>query len=257
MSASAGDMVLFELSDATGVAHISLNRADSSNALNVELLVELHQALVASAGARVVLLTGEGKNFCAGGDVKAFAAQGERLPEYIQDATARLNDCARALIGHRAPVVTAVQGWATGGGGLGFVCASDLVLAAESARFMLGATRVGMAPDAGGSVTLAHHIGLRRAMDLALTNRVVNASEAYDIGLVTAVVGDGELRDRATALAHELAEGPAEALAETKRLIWDGIGAAVDARLEEEARVVTKLSGTAESLARLRAVIDR
>ena len=94
-------------------------------------------------------------------------------------------------------------------------------------------------------------------MDLALTNRVVNASEAYDIGLVTAVVGDGELRDRATALAQELAAGPAEALAETKRLIWDGIGATVDSRLEEEARVVTKLSGTAESLARLRAVIDR
>ena len=257
MSASAGDMVLFELDEATGVAHVSLNRPEASNALNVELLIELHKALVRSADARVLLLTGEGKNFCAGGDVKGFAAQGDRLPEYIQDATARLNDCARALIGHRAPVVTAVQGWATGGGGLGFVCASDLVLAAESARFMLGATRVGMAPDAGGSVTLAHHIGLRRAMDLALTNRVVGAVEAQEIGLVTAVVHDGDLRERAVALARELADGPAEALAETKRLIWDGLGASVDSRLEEEARVVTKLSGTAESLARLKAVIDR
>jgi len=249
--------VLFELDEATGLAHVSLNRPEASNALNVQLLIELHKALVRSADARVLLLTGEGKNFCAGGDVKAFAAQGDRLPEYIQEATARLNDCARALIGHRAPVVTAVQGWATGGGGLGFVCASDLVLAAESARFMLGATRVGMAPDAGGSVTLAHHIGLRRAMDLALTNRVVNAVEAQEIGLVTTVVHDADLRERAVALARELADGPAEALAETKRLIWDGLGATVESRLEEEARVVTKLSGTAESLARLKAVIDR
>jgi 2-(1,2-epoxy-1,2-dihydrophenyl)acetyl-CoA isomerase len=250
-------MILFELDAATRVAHISLNRPDASNALSVEMLVQLHQALVRSADARVLLLTGEGKNFCAGGDVKAFAAQGERLPEYIREATARLNDCARALIGHRAPVVTAVQGWATGGGGLGFVCASDIVLAAESARFMLGATRVGMAPDAGGSVTLAQHIGLRRALDLALTNRVVNASEAHDIGLVTSVVADSDVRERALALARELAAGPAEALAETKRLMWDGVGSAVEARLEAEARVVTELSGTAESLNRLRAVIDR
>jgi 2-(1,2-epoxy-1,2-dihydrophenyl)acetyl-CoA isomerase len=250
-------MILLELDETTGLAHVSLNRPEASNALNVELLIELHQALVQSAGARVLLLTGEGKNFCAGGDVKAFAAQGERLPEYIQEATARLNDCARALIGLKAPVVTAVQGWATGGGGLGFVCASDIVIAAESARFMLGATRVGMAPDAGGSVTLAHHIGLRRAMDLALTNRVVNAVEAKEIGLVTSVVPDADLRDRALALANELAAGPAEALAATKRLIWDGLGSSVDSRLEEEARVVTQLSGTTESLDRLRAVIER
>jgi 2-(1,2-epoxy-1,2-dihydrophenyl)acetyl-CoA isomerase len=249
--------VLIERDESSGLAHVSLNRPDASNALNVELLIEFHKALVQCADARVLLLTGEGKNFCAGGDVKAFAAQGESLPEYIQEATARLNDCARALIGHRGPVVTAVQGWATGGGGLGFVCASDLVIAAESARFMLGASRVGMAPDAGGSVTLAHHIGLRRALDLALTNRTVDAAEAKAIGLVTSVVPDSELRERATALACELAAGPAEALAATKRLIWDGLGASVDSRLEEEARVVTQLSGTTESLNRLRAVINR
>jgi 2-(1,2-epoxy-1,2-dihydrophenyl)acetyl-CoA isomerase len=249
--------VLFELDETTGLAHISLDRPEASNALNVELLIDLHKALVQSTEARALLLTGEGRNFCAGGDVKAFAAQGDRLPEYIQEATARLNDCARALIGLGAPVITAVQGWATGGGGLGLVCASDLVLAAESARFMLGATRVGMAPDAGGSVTLAQHIGLRRALDLALTNRAVGAAEAKEIGLVTTVVPDAELRKRALTLARELAAGPTAALAATKRLIWDGVGAAVDPRLEEESRVVTELSGTPESLSRLKEVMER
>jgi 2-(1,2-epoxy-1,2-dihydrophenyl)acetyl-CoA isomerase len=253
----AGKLIILDLDEATGVARLRLNRPEASNALNVELLTELRAALERCREARALLLTGEGKNFCAGGDVKAFAAQGERLPEYIQEATARLNDCARALIRLEAPVIAAVRGWATGGGGLGLVCASDLVIAAESARFMLGATRVGMAPDAGVSVTLAHHIGLRRAMDLALTNRALDAREAMDIGLVTTVVPDGDLQARARELAGELATGPTLALAATKRLIWDGIGASVDARLDEEARMVTELSGTSEARARLRALIDR
>ncbi len=249
--------VRFELAEDTGLAHISLNRPEAANALTLELLAELHGALTRSQDARAVLLTGEGNNFCAGGDVKTFAAQGDTLPEYIRQATARLNDCARALIGLEAPVVTAVQGWATGGGGLGLVCASDLVIAAETARFMLGATRVGMAPDAGATVTLAQHIGLRRALDLALTNRALDASEAREIGLVTRVVPDDKLQTRARELAAELASGPTRALGATKRLIWEGIGARVETRLEEESRAVTELSGTPEALARLKAVIER
>jgi 2-(1,2-epoxy-1,2-dihydrophenyl)acetyl-CoA isomerase len=249
-------VVLFDLDEGTGVAHIRLNRPAASNALNLELLAELREALTRAEAARAVLLTGEGKNFCGGGDVKEFAAQGEGLPAYIQQATALLNDCTRILIGLAAPVVAAVQGWATGGGGVGLVCASDLVLAAESARMMLGATRVGMTPDAGGTVTLAQHIGLRRAMDLALTNRVVSATEAAQLGLITRVVPDDRLLGEARELALELAAGPAAALAATKQLIWDGIGQTVDARLERESRAVTELSGTPEALARLRAVID-
>jgi 2-(1,2-epoxy-1,2-dihydrophenyl)acetyl-CoA isomerase len=237
-------LVLFDLDEGTGVAHIRLNRPEASNALNLELLVELRQALERGQAARAVLLTGEGKNFCGGGDVKEFAAQGAGLPEYIQEATAVLNDCSRALIALSAPVVTAVQGWVTGGGGVGLLCASDLVLAAESARMMLGATRVGMAPDAGGTVTLAQHIGLRRALDLALTNRVVSAVEALELGLVSRVVPDAHLPRDARTLAEELAAGPTAALAATKRLIWDAIGQSVDARLECESRAVTELSGT-------------
>lgn len=249
-------LVLFDLDEGTGVAHIRLNRPEASNALNLELLVELRQALGRGQAARAVLLTGEGKNFCGGGDVKEFAAQGAGLSAYIQEATAVLNDCSRALIALSAPVVTAVQGWVTGGGGVGLLCASDLVLAAESARMMLGATRVGMAPDAGGTVTLAQHIGLRRALDLALTNRVVSAVEAFELGLVTRVVPDAHLPRDARTLAEELAAGPTAALAATKRLIWDAIGQSVDARLECESRAVTELSGTPEALARLQAVID-
>jgi 2-(1,2-epoxy-1,2-dihydrophenyl)acetyl-CoA isomerase len=249
--------VLFELEESTGLARLRLNRPESSNALNMELLAELYEALVRCGTAKAVLLTGEGKNFCAGGDVKTFAAQGERLPEYIRAATIRLADCARAMIELDAPVVTAVHGWATGGGGLGLVCASDLVIAAESARFMLGATRVGMAPDAGATVTLAQAVGVKRAMELALTNRAIDAREAAEIGLVTRVVPDNELEADARELARQLAAGPARAQALTKHLIWDGIGATVDSRLESESLAVTELSGSEDTIARLRAVIDR
>jgi 2-(1,2-epoxy-1,2-dihydrophenyl)acetyl-CoA isomerase len=240
-----------------GVTHLRLNRPEASNALDIELLKALHAALIESQTAHVVLLTGEGRNFCAGGDVKTFAAQGERLPDYLREATEWLARCASALINLRAPVVTAVQGYAAGGGGLGLVCASDLVIAAESARFLLGATRVAMAPDAGATVTLAQIIGFRRAMELALTDRELDAKEALTIGLVNRVVPDGELEQEATSLARGLAAGPTEALGATKRLLWQGLGAPVEDRLAEEARTVSELGATAEAQEALRALIER
>jgi 2-(1,2-epoxy-1,2-dihydrophenyl)acetyl-CoA isomerase len=240
-----------------GVAHVRLNRPHASNALDTELLKALHDALMQCGEARALLLTGVGRNFCAGGDVKTFASQGERLPDYLRDATDSLGKCASALIRMPAPVITAVQGYAAGGGGLGLVCASDLVLAGTSAKFLLGATRVGMAPDAGASVTLARIVGLRRAMELALLNRELDAREALAIGLVNRVVRDEDLGQEALAVARELAGGPARALAATKRLIWDGLGASVQESLAEEGRTVSELGGTSDAREGLAAVIEK
>lgn len=157
----------------------------------------------------------------------------------------------------QAPVVAAVHGFAAGGGGFGLVCAADLVVAAESAKFMAGATRVGMAPDAGVSVTLPRLVGLRKAMEITLTNPVLTAAEALEIGLITKVVADDTLLDEGLALARALAAGAPRALAATKRLLWDGLGANVEARLPEEARTVADLSGTADAREGLAAVIER
>jgi 2-(1,2-epoxy-1,2-dihydrophenyl)acetyl-CoA isomerase len=247
--------VLLEIKD--GVARVRLNRPEASNALNIELLEGLLGALDACEGAGVVLLTGEGRHFCAGGDVKTFSAQGEELGDYLREATDWLARCALALTRLPAPVVTAVQGYAAGGGGLGLVCASDLVIAGESARFLLGATRVAMAPDAGATVTLAQIIGLRRAMDLALTNRELDAHEALALGLVNRIVPDADLEGEALALARELADGPTEALATTKRLLWEGLGSSVEERMAAEVRAVSELGGSAAARDALRAVIER
>lgn len=246
--------------DEDGVGHLRLNRPDAANAMDADLLRSLHEAVQwcdASARLRVLILSGEGRNFCAGGDVRAFAAKGEALPAYLREATASLQDAASSLMRLRVPVIAAVHGFAAGGGGLGLVCASDLVVAAHSARFLAGATRAGMAPDAGASVSLGRIIGLRRAMDLLLTNRVVDAREALELGLVNRVVPDAELHSAALALGRELAAGAPRAVAATKRLVWAGVGSSVEAALPEEARTVIELSGTADAREALAAILER
>jgi 2-(1,2-epoxy-1,2-dihydrophenyl)acetyl-CoA isomerase len=204
-----------------------------------------------------LLLTGEGKNFCAGGDVHTFALKGEKLPDYIRQATAYLQNAVAGLIQLGAPVVASVQGFAAGGGGFGLVCSSDMVVAAASAKFLAGATRVGMAPDAGVSVTLPRLVGLRKATAILLTNPVITAAEALELGIVNRVVPDDELADASLKLARELAAGAPKALAATKRLLWSGIGTSVEQCLPEEARTVSELSGTADSREGLAAVIER
>ena len=157
----------------------------------------------------------------------------------------------------QAPVVAAVQGFAAGGGGFGMVCAADMVIAAESAKFLSGATRVGMAPDAGVSVTLSRLVGLRRAMSILLTNPVIGAAEALDLGIVTKVVPDEQLAEASLAMARELAAGAPKALAATKRLVWSGTAISIEQCLSEEARTVSELSGTADAREGLAAVIER
>jgi 2-(1,2-epoxy-1,2-dihydrophenyl)acetyl-CoA isomerase len=251
--------VLLDLGE-TGIGHLRLNRPEVSNAVDVRTLRALYDAVMmahGTAGLRVLLLTGQGKNFCAGGDVKTFASKGKALPDYLREATSWLQVVTSALLSLQAPVVVAVQGFAAGGAGFGLVCAADLVVAAESAKFLAGATRVGMAPDAGASVTLPQLVGMRKAMEIALTNPTLTAAEALDIGLITKVVPDAVLLDEALSLAGTLAAGAPLALAATKRLLWSGLGGRVESQLSEEARTVSELSGTFDSREGLAAVIER
>jgi 2-(1,2-epoxy-1,2-dihydrophenyl)acetyl-CoA isomerase len=243
-----------------GIARLRLNRPEASNGLNIEILKALHEAILAchaDPAVKVVQLTGEGRTFCAGGDVKTFESKGAALPAYLREATAWLQLATAALVQLRVPVVTAVQGYAAGGGGLGLVCASDLVVATRSAKFFSGAVRVGMAPDGGSSVTLTQLVGLRQALRILLMNPTLTADEAADIGLITEVVDDEQLSERVADIATQLAALPPLALSATKRLVWSGVGQSVEQRLAEEARTVSELSGTADALEGLRAVIER
>jgi 2-(1,2-epoxy-1,2-dihydrophenyl)acetyl-CoA isomerase len=246
------------LTYADHVATLTLNRPDAANGMNIEFMQALHRAVMRchrEADVRVVHLRGAGKNFCAGGDVREFAAQGEALGDFLREVTAYLQMAIGALIRLNAVVVTEVQGFAAGGGGLGLVCASDVVIAGEGAKFMAGATRVGMAPDGGASVILPHLVGLRRATEIFLSNRIVPAREACDIGLITRCVPDADLAAEARKAAELYATGAPLANAATKRLLWNAIG--VEAALPEEARTVSSLSASADSREGLAAVIDK
>lgn len=251
-------LVLFDIRD--GIAHLTLNRPNASNGMNVEFLKALCEAIMLcheQPGVRVVLLRGNGNNFCAGGDVHTFASKGEAMPDYLRVATAWLQNAVTGLLRLEAPVLTCVQGFAAGGGGFGLVCASDLVIAAESAKFLGGATRVGMAPDAGVTVTLSRLVGLRRAAEIVFTNPVLSAAQARDMGIINRVVPDAELETAALCWAQEIASGAPKALAAAKRLLWSGIANGIDACLSEEARTVAELSGSADAREGLAAVIER
>lgn len=140
--------VLLDL-ESDGVARLRLNRPDASNGMDVEFLKALHAAVLRCHGeprVKVVVLSGEGKHFCAGGDVRTFASKGESLPDYLREATSWLQIATSALIQLQVPVIASVHGFAAGGGGLGLVCAADFVIAEETAKFMSGAVRVGMHP---------------------------------------------------------------------------------------------------------------
>jgi 2-(1,2-epoxy-1,2-dihydrophenyl)acetyl-CoA isomerase len=241
------------------VALLTLNRPDAANGLDIPMLTGLRACLQACIDPRVhvVLLSGRGRNFCAGGDVHAFAAEGAHLPQYIRRATGLLQEVAGALIHLDAPVIAAVHGYAAGGGGLGLVCACDLVFAAESAKFLAGATRVGMAPDSGLSVTLPRLVGARKAAEFLLTNCTWNAEEALHRGLINRVVPDASLAEVTMSYARQLSSGAPLALAATKRLLWTGVGLGVEAAMPEESRTVAELCRSADVHEGLAAVIDK
>ncbi|MCA0203915.1 MAG: enoyl-CoA hydratase/isomerase family protein [Proteobacteria bacterium] len=246
------------LSFEAGVATLTLNRPEAANGMNIALMQALHAAILRchrEPGVRVVHLRGAGRNFCAGGDVRQFAAMGEGLGDFLREVTAWLQMAIGALIRLDAVVVTEVQGFAAGGGGLGLVCASDIVIAGEGAKFMAGATRVGMAPDGGASVILPHLVGFRRAAEIVLSNRAVPAEEAERIGLVTRMVPDADLAAEARATAALYAQGAPLAQSAAKRLLWNALD--VERCLPEEARTVAGLSSTADSREGLAAVIEK
>lgn len=252
------DTVLYDVQDS--IARITLNRPEASNGVSLDLLKRLYEVIMQCHGdrrVRAVILSGNGPNFCAGGDVKEFAAKGEALPDFLRMATSYLQVSSGALARLEAPVITKVQGFAAGGGGMGLVCASDIVIAGQSAKFMTGATRVGMAPDGGASVTLPRLIGFRAATELLLTNRIVEADEAKAIGLITAVAPDEDLDATVQSMAERIAAGAPLANAATKRLLWDGLGRSLEDCLPAESQIVSALSGTADAREGLAAVIER
>ena len=167
--------LLFKVSE--HVAYITLNRPTAVNAVSLKLAKELEEVAREcdeSNSVRAVLLAGAGRIFCAGGDLKSFAAQ---EPTHLKRVNLFFHSAIQCFARMRAPVVVAVNGPAAGYG-MSLACAGDIVLANESARFTIAYTRVGLTPDASSTYYLPRIIGLRRTMELALTNRYFNSARS-------------------------------------------------------------------------------
>ena len=237
--------VEFKLQD--HIAHITLNRPDAANALNAEVAKQLDQVALRcdeSPDVRAVLMTGAGKVFCGGGDLKAFAAQSvEELPAYLKTVTLHFHQALHRFARMRTPLVIAVNGNA-GGGGMSLALAGDIVLAAESARFTMAYTRVGLTPDGSSTYTLPRLIGLRRAAELMLTNRTLTAREAEQMGLITRTVPDAELASNAEAVVRELAQGATCAFGGVKRLLYSSATSSLAEQMELETEWIAEVART-------------
>ena len=229
-----------QYSVADGVAHITLNRPDSANALNPTMGREFRIATAKCADdatVRAVLITSTGKMFCAGGDLRAFADMGASIGAELKQLADDLHmGLSRLLRGH-APVVVAVQG-AAAGAGFPLAMIGDIVLASERASFTMAYTAAGLSPDGGSTYLLPRLIGLRKAQELTLLNRRLSAHEAEAWGLITRVVDGESLLDEAWAVARQLAAGPTAAYASARRLLWSSLGDAPETHMEIEGREI-------------------
>lgn len=227
--------LLFEVRN--NVGYITLNRPEAANAIDFDLAKELASVALRcdeDQSIRAVLLTGAGRIFCGGGDLKSFAAQSpENLPTHLKEVTFYLHKAIHRFARMNAPVVIAINGNA-GGAGMSLSLSGDLTLAAESAKFTLAYTRVGLTPDGSSTYYLPRLIGVRRAMELALTNRTLTAREAEAMGLISRAVPDAELMNQANAMTLELAKGATTAFGGVKRLLYASANMPLDAQMELE-----------------------
>ena len=211
----------------TGVTTITLNRPDALNALNADMRRELLAAVKAAArddAVRAVVITGAGRGFCAGADLRG--GSGER--EFRRVLSDEYNPLIEAIRTLPKPVVTSVNGVAAGAG-VSLALAADLVVASDAARFVAAFNHIALVPDSGLTRTLVRALGRHKAMEILLGERQLGADDAHAIGLVAAVFPADRLVTATQELAERLAGGPTGAIAMTKRLV----NASEDATLGE------------------------
>lgn len=241
-----------------GLAIITLARPEAGNAMNwalVDAFSAACAAVAADSSVRAVLIEAEGRNFCVGGDLKVFASEADPAG-FLGRLARRLHEGVELLAALPAPVIVAVQG-AAAGAGLSLVAGADLVIAGRSTSYTMAYTAIGLVADGGATWLLPRVIGLRRAQEMAYTNRRLTAQEALDYGLVTRLVDDDTVADEARALAARIASGPTFAYGQVKRLYAGTFGTDLPAQLEAEATAIAKAMGTEDAKGAVAAFLDR
>lgn len=227
------------------IARITLNRPEAGNALNKKMAWEffmVSQECACNPNIRAVILTGAGKLFCGGGDLKELNAQTDKAAHF-REMTAYLHVAVSRFARMNAPLIGAINGTA-GGAGFSLVCGCDLAIAVDNAKFTLAYTNAGLTPDGSSTYFLPRIVGTRRAMELAITNRVLTAQEALDWGIINKIVAGDELVNEVNALASKLAAGPTLAFGATKRLLQATFSESLETQMEDESQAIVDMTRT-------------
>lgn len=215
------ETVNYEISNT--VATVTMNRPDALNALSLQLTKDLDAAFRKAVldGARAVILTGSGRAFCSGGDLREMQTMWEkegRIEAFLEEPLGALHEVIKLIRETPIPFVAAVNG-VCAGAGVNFALACDIVVAAEDSSFREAFVRIGLAPDCGGTFFLPRAVGEKVATELLMTGDVVTAQRAVEIGMVNRVVQTGSLLTEAQTLAAKLAAGPTAVIGRIKRMM--------------------------------------
>ncbi len=259
------EQLRYEVND--GIARITLNRPEAQNAITPDQrdrLIDLLDEASADLAVRVVVLTGTGKGFCTGADLRASRPakpRPEDAPERVSGEIARMiREGAQRLVGAildcEKPVIAAVNGTAAGiGAHMAF--AADLVIAAETARFIEVFVRRGLVPDGGGAYLLTRLVGPQRAKELMFFGDAVSAAEAKELGLVNKVVAPDDLDAAVLEWAQRLAKGPTRAIAMTKWLVNRSLEADRSGAFHDEALAQDLNMGTRDAQEGVQSFVER
>jgi 2-(1,2-epoxy-1,2-dihydrophenyl)acetyl-CoA isomerase len=226
-----------------GVARLTLNRPDRLNSFTVQMHEEVADALARLEGARVLVLTGAGRGFCAGQDLNDRAVAPGESVDLGESVEKRYNPLIRTLTGLPFPVIARVNGVAAGAGA-NIALACDVVIAAKSAKFIQSFASIGLIPDSGGTWVLPRLVGQARALGLALTAEPLPAERAAEWGLIWRAVEDDQLDAEVNALAARFASAPTRGLAAIKRMIRESWGHSLDQELELQRDMMRELGGS-------------
>jgi len=231
-----------------GCAWLTLSQPDRLNSITPESARELRDAVSAigrDPNVRVLVLAGEGRAFCAGGDVAQFHAHLGDAPAFLDRLVETVHEIINDLLVMPKPVIASVGG-VVAGGGMALFMAADLAIAAESATFVMAYSGIGASPDGGSTFFLPRLVGSRRALELVLTNRRLSAAEALEWGLVNQVVPDGGLAGAVKELALRLAQGPTLAFSQARALVRQSFANTAQTQLDLEKHGLIAMAGTAD-----------
>jgi len=241
------------------IIQISLDRPADANGLNTVLAAELAiaaQQCADDSSVKAVILTGNGRFFCAGGDVKSMVDAGDNVASVLKGLADNLHKALAIFAQMDAPLIVAVNGTAAGAG-FSMAVAGDMVLAAESANFTMAYTKVGLSPDGSSSYYLPRLIGLRKTQELMFTNRVLSANEALEWGLINQVVPDETLLSEAHKLAEMFAKGAKGSNASIKSLLQETYANDLETQMALEGETIVRNSVSDDGQEGINAFVEK